>query len=51
MLSRGGIPMYWTRVSLSSYNLTATGFRIRVYNETDPKKEIKTDIVWFAFQL
>nr|DAL46896.1 MAG TPA_asm: hypothetical protein [Caudoviricetes sp.] len=51
MLSRGGIPMYWTQVSLSSHSLTPTGFKIRVYNETEPKKAVTTDIVWFAFQL
>ena len=43
--------MYWTQVSLSSHSLTPTGFKIRVYNETEPKKVVTTDIVWFAFQL
>lgn len=51
LLSRSGIPAYWTQVALSTHSLTKSGFRIRAYNMTEPTKSITTDIVWFAFQL
>ena len=51
VLSIIGIPMYWTRISLSSYSLTPTGFKIQIFNDTEPTKSITTDIAWFAFQL
>lgn len=51
ILSMSGAPAYWTRVFVTSKNLTERGFTIAAFNETDPLRTVTVDIFWLAIPL